>query len=140
MYILKIHWFFLKLRGSHGPPNSIGRGPHVYRVKHEFLLVFRFDTGLVLSILQHSTQTKLHFKSFSSISRWFLANNLEFMISTDWYHMIPLIHNSSVWFVLNHEAPKVQSRGRGFESHRKQKLICQILLIFKNWNKNFNFK
>ena len=54
---------------------------------------------------------------------WFLTNFVEFMISSDWYHMIPLINNISVWFVLNHEDPMVQSRGRGFESHREQKLI-----------------
>ena len=30
---------------------------------------------------------------------------VEFMLLSDLYHMIPLIHtgNSSVWFVLNHE-------------------------------------
>ena len=34
-------------------------------LQHKFVIVFWFDTGRVFSILQHSTQTKLHFKSFS---------------------------------------------------------------------------
>ena len=66
------------------------------------------------------------------------------MLSSDLYHMIPLIHNSSVWFVLNHYSLSpyglvvktlvAKSRGCGFESPWSKKIIFQILLIFKNCN------
>ena len=55
---------------------------------------------------------------------------VELMLSSDLYHMIPLLHKCSVRFVFNHEASVVEwfktlvaeFRGRGFETHQEPKV------------------
>ena len=73
---------------------------------------------------------------------------VELMLSSDIYHMIPLLHKCSVRFVLNHEAPVVEwfktlvakSRGCGFESHLEPKVNFSNFILNSKFKSNFNFK
>ena len=97
----------------------------------------------------HYNQLKAALPSLNSTSEVFSLQSadgiwqlfVELMISSDLYHMTPLLHKCSVRFVLNHEAPVVEwfktlvakSRGRGFEFHREPKVN------FSNFNLNSKF-